>query len=494
MLSNSRAMHRNKRARVDTALWSLPTDILTDSIFSFLSRQDISLMATCSSKFAPQCLFNLTKTNHKTYLATPRHFVHLVRICPDGLRTIARTYMELSSPEGILRHDLTFHESLPYQYFQSITCPRGRILAEFSFMPQTNLRILDVRWPQAVQRMANLLPGTVETLHLRGDFDMELMPGELPASLRTLSLGNVFNSPISCGVLPPCLQYFSPGKSFSHGFCPGVLPGTLQTLILKRDFRAPITVGVLPNQLKNLVVANMSASMLIPGCLPESLLSLWWHGTQQIMLTPGLLPQNLKMLEISHVNAVEPMALPRSLKFLLMVICQDSLVLKSGLLPEGIEDLRLLGGFNQTDLDATCFPTTLKSLEVGDMFNSPIRPGTLPKGLNLLIFGGRFNQDLEPHSLPEDLERLIFGDLFNKPLRTNVIPANLDVLDVGEAFDQPLSRTWLPDEIRRLYVNWRHYPDIKDGTAIGHPHMVVSNQTGCSGLGWLDEYRHPYRE
>lgn len=87
----------------------------------------------------------------------------------------------------------------------------------------------------------------------------------------------------------------------------------------------------------------------------------------------------------------------------------------SSQLPQTILELDLGGGFNH-QIDTISWPPGLLKLRTGGSFNRPIELATFPAGLQTLILGNRFNQPIEGVVWPTGLMHLELGDAFDQPI------------------------------------------------------------------------------
>ncbi|CAM9813999.1 unnamed protein product [Ectocarpus fasciculatus] len=96
------------------------------------------------------------------------------------------------------------------------------------------------------------------------------------------------------------------------------------------------------------------------------------------------------------------------------------------------------------------WPSTMRRLEFGDRFNSPVEGVDLPAGLEVIRFGDRFNQPVSRVRWPAALRELLFGNDFNQPASGMDLPAGLRRLDFGGRFNFSVSAMDLPEELREL--------------------------------------------
>lgn len=99
---------------------------------------------------------------------------------------------------------------------------------------------------------------------------------------------------------------------------------------------------------------------------------------------------------------------------------------------------------------AASWPSTMRRLEFGDRFNSPVEGVDLPAGLEVIRFGDRFNQPVSRVRWPAALRELVFGNDFNQPASGMDLPAGLRRLDFGGRFNFSVSAVDLPEELREL--------------------------------------------
>lgn len=87
--------------------------------------------------------------------------------------------------------------------------------------------------------------------------------------------------------------------------------------------------------------------------------------------------------------------------------------------PSGLREINLGGVFDQP-LAGVEWPSGLQELTLSEYFDQPLefKDGgggvSFPRGLRRIVFGGRFNQEVSSTAWPQDLEVLAFGDKFNR--------------------------------------------------------------------------------
>ncbi|CAM9625737.1 unnamed protein product [Ectocarpus sp. 6 AP-2014] len=99
---------------------------------------------------------------------------------------------------------------------------------------------------------------------------------------------------------------------------------------------------------------------------------------------------------------------------------------------------------------AASWPSTMRRLEFGGRFNSPVEGIDLPASLEVIRFGDRFNQPVSRVRWPAALLELVFGNDFNQPASGMDLPAGLRRLDFGGRFNFSVSAVDLPEELREL--------------------------------------------
>lgn len=114
-----------------------------------------------------------------------------------------------------------------------------------------------------------------------------------------------------------------------------------------------------------------------------------------------------------------------------------------------------IDGNNHTDggggrVMSASWPATMKRLEFGPRFNSPVEGVGLPDGVEVVRFGDNFNQPVSRVRWPLRLRELVFGNDFNQPVSGIGLPAGLRRLDFGGRFNFPVSAVDLPEELREL--------------------------------------------
>lgn len=110
------------------------------------------------------------------------------------------------------------------------------------------------------------------------------------------------------------------------------------------------------------------------------------------------------------------------------------------------------------------WPTKLKTLIFGHMFNSPVDETAWPAHLLELTFGVHFRQPMDDVAWPKSLRKLTFGAAFNRPIDGVKWPASLQELTFGYFFNQPIHEVTWPESLRVL-VFGKEFDQSLDGVA-----------------------------
>ncbi|GAM19530.1 hypothetical protein SAMD00019534_027050 [Acytostelium subglobosum LB1] len=118
--------------------------------------------------------------------------------------------------------------------------------------------------------------------------------------------------------------------------------------------------------------------------------------------------------------------------------------------PKLITSLRLDGN---DPIPARVIPGTVQYLTLGDSFNQPLVPGSIPNSVISLIIGeyhSPFNHPLEPLAIPHNVTFLSLGRSYSQTLTAGVLPPSLTKLvHGGEASFAPGS---IPTSLRHLVL------------------------------------------
>ncbi|GAM19827.1 hypothetical protein SAMD00019534_030020, partial [Acytostelium subglobosum LB1] len=128
-------------------------------------------------------------------------------------------------------------------------------------------------------------------------------------------------------------------------------------------------------------------------------------------------------------------------------------------LPSSLTSLEFGELFNLPLDENVWLPPSLLTLRFGYCFNQPVEPGTLPSSLTELEFGDMFNQVIEPLTLPQSLLTLKFSFHFNQPIKSDTLPVSLTNLVFGDMFSQPLDGL-LPLSLKSLAIGQNYLPDF----------------------------------
>ena len=125
----------------------------------------------------------------------------------------------------------------------------------------------------------------------------------------------------------------------------------------------------------------------------------------------------------------------------------------SNILKEGLEELILKQKY---DIEIySNLPSTLKYINMGNLFNKTIPINILPLNLIKLSFGKSFNQEFDINILPPKLEILELGESYNKKFKLNVLPQSLTHLSFSKnsLYNQIFEKDVLPKSLKYLSFN-----------------------------------------
>eukprot|EP01112_Ceratiomyxa_fruticulosa_P014443 TRINITY_DN4136_c0_g1_i2.p1 TRINITY_DN4136_c0_g1~~TRINITY_DN4136_c0_g1_i2.p1 ORF type:complete len:684 (-),score=86.31 TRINITY_DN4136_c0_g1_i2:46-2097(-) len=167
----------------------------------------------------------------------------------------------------------------------------------------------------------------------------------------------------------------------------------------------------LPSTITNLEFGDYR--QLVKMELPPNLTHLTFPGFRKQPIDALQLPPRITHLKLSHFYDSPIISLPPNL---------ISLVLQRGFvrpLPNNLLSHNL----------------SLRYLQLGDGFNSPVSILNLPPNLEHLVFGRLFN--LAVNELPHKITNLTFGNNYN--IEISSLPLSLKHLTMGIRFDRPIS-------------------------------------------------------
>ncbi|EFA78731.1 hypothetical protein PPL_08192 [Heterostelium album PN500] len=203
------------------------------------------------------------------------------------------------------------------------------------------------------------------------NFNQTIEPITIPFSVTSVTLLS-YKKPLLIGALPSTLKSLILEENIHHPL-PGVLPSSLE--ILRID-SGPIVYSYFPKTLKVLTLGSLFNFPLHKDMLPQSLQSLEFGYSFDQPMEDGVLPNKLQSLKLGF-SFKSHLILPSSLEY---IEFNNNYQIDDGLLPDTITHI------------------------VG--LNCPLKPGLLPKCLEILEFGYSFNQELEQAVLPESLKSL----------------------------------------------------------------------------------------
>lgn len=123
----------------------------------------------------------------------------------------------------------------------------------------------------------------------------------------------------------------------------------------------------------------------------------------------------------------------------------------TSLLPSKLKTL-VLGDVYDTIFIVGCLPPSLISLTIGDEYNMSFKPYILPDSLKYLKLGNKYNKIFEKNVLPASLKTLILGNRYN--LKFIELP-NLETLILGKQYNKPFDNI-LPNTLKRLELKGKY--------------------------------------
>lgn len=286
-----------------------------------------------------------------------------------------------------------------------------------------NQPLVGVEWPLLLEKIA-----------FSCCFDQSLEGVQFPTKLREIYFGDCFAREIAGVVWPKGLQVLMFGRDFNQLLVsPGaeegaplgrthLLPAGLHNLELGERFNRPLSGSELPDGLE----------VLRLGCMFDYVSSVLW-------------PSRLKRLHLNFLCGTDRLDGEDVVGHPLAIV-----------LPPRLESL-VVGKFFNSPLTTFAFPSTLKVLDLGYLFNYPIggQDGDaplLPDGLEELRLSVRFNRSFDDTRLPVGLKRRIMPKqcVFNQSLAGVVWPPGLEELNLGGRFNQPMEGTIFPETLREL--------------------------------------------
>ncbi|CAB1097524.1 unnamed protein product [Ectocarpus sp. CCAP 1310/34] len=212
--------------------------------------------------------------------------------------------------------------------------------------------------------------------------------------------------------------------------------------------------------------------------IPLRLRQFWPLGREDrrtLQLAPSRLIQRrmVKALTILHNDHIgEDFAWPIGVEKVNFKYCNKDL--GDVKWPSTMTEVRLSWAFAQA-VEHIVWPESLKGLDFGNYFNSPVEGVDFPDGLErirmsrcfnqpiaevkwpsrLLVsgFGAKFNRPLNGVIWPDTLKYLdLMGQDFNQPIHVAPLPRDLAVLMLGDSFDQPLDTVAWPKGLLEVFI------------------------------------------
>ncbi|KAF2069475.1 hypothetical protein CYY_009208 [Polysphondylium violaceum] len=206
---------------------------------------------------------------------------------------------------------------------------------------------------RSTQQFRGVLPPNLKNLTL-SLYGMRLEKGILPPSLVKLSIGT-FDDEIEDGALPPGLELLKL-NSFDQPIYQGIFPDSLTELHLE-ILNRPLLPNTLPSSLKTLVLENYNSEILgLPSSLTRLQLNSYSGSLENVGVLENLQDLTIIILRQSIINVLTSSNIKR---MKLTFFKKETGV---NLSDTFIQDLTLVCTGPIPDIDASFFPTTLKSL------------------------------------------------------------------------------------------------------------------------------------
>jgi hypothetical protein len=411
---------------------SLPYDI-QDQILLMLSPSDIIQYMHCSTLIRKYILphkqntcgpFNHVYTPQKLWYTRKDTRMYIQHI--DGLNTITTLYTCFPAVTSLVLGK-SFNEQL-------------------LFHRDSNIQSLTVNeLPYSMQ--PGYLPSRLTTLIFSGlsQYNFPLFPGMLPDSLETITLSYSYTHPIPMGILPEKLKNITFGTKFNLPLPEVCFPSSIRNISFGDNFNQIIRVGELPEGVRRLSFGIRYTVPLFGHTLPRSLIFLEFRpgGTYNHPLCR--MPSTLRYIDFGDTYTHKLPYTPRLQEIRFGALGDFNRSLQH--ITPAIHTIHMSFSFNRS---LSCLTyTSLHTLIIGDMYNTPIGQNVLPDSLRHLCFGEEFNHPFAHGVLPEKLETLIFTrfSMFNHPI-THVLPKSICHLAFGYKFNQPVEH--LPPNIHTI--------------------------------------------
>lgn len=153
-------------------------------------------------------------------------------------------------------------------------------------------------------------------------------------------------------------------------------------------------------------------------------------------------PKELKTLRLQYVNILEARYLPINLEKLIIHQCDYI-----GRLPCNLKEL-YINDIRDNGMSQGLFLSSLKKLSINDL---QIQPNVLPEGLEELELIGRYNQPILFQSIPKTVKKITFGDKFNQYL--DMLPDNIEIIHLGKGYTHLIVGQILPKNIKEIHLH-----------------------------------------
>ena len=154
-------------------------------------------------------------------------------------------------------------------------------------------------------------------------------------------------------------------------------------------------------------------------------------------------PENIETLQFGNILGLDADRLPNNVK---KIVVHSCFVINS--LPSTLEDLSITQSITYNPLPGV-LPPSLKKLYYASPASLQIEKDVLPEGLEELSLVGEYDQPIFFQTIPKTVKKITFGHKFDHLL--DALPDSVEYITLGIGYTQSLENQVLPKEIKEIY-------------------------------------------
>jgi len=461
-------------------IYPIPEGVNHINIGSFQSRQQIS------NDYFPSTLKKLKVGNTDYLVPVPSTVEYLVlKVSQLDHFKIPPTIKTLEILYDTMYHKVLEDKSLPLtlekvkininifqepliddQFIQSLN-QRNLFIDGVYEIYKPNVQISNsttvLIWLQDIRILPNTIPSNVKRIIFGQNFNQVLLKDSLPNSIVEINFGLKFSHCLSYCYLPNSIRYISFSK-YIHPFKKDSIPTTVNHIRINSRYLYKSSLFNLPRSISNLEI-NCQRLSNIPSWIKHLKLFGTLHDNV-LNVGPSLCSiQTNSMISIMPFNNDDDInnnvqeqekkfSLSTNIHIQISDMMQYNGFIRPGTIDTNVKSLMLPNVYNQPIIEGS-IPNSVTKLTMGKFFSEPTF--FIPSSVKILDLGLKFNSPLTPNLLPSTLEELFLSDSFNQPLTQGILPQSLVLLQFGSQFSQILCKKVLPHGLKKLVFKSGYY-------------------------------------